>query len=118
VTALVRLATESDVAGQINQALSGGGKIQVRAGLTVGESLVTAMIARACAPRSSTNQRADLPQRGRNKQGRHDLRQMGLALVVDQRTRLPWRMFYMRARARIGRRSRSFSNRSVNTCWN
>jgi transposase len=164
VTALVRLARELDVAGQINRAISTGGEVQVRAGLTVGESLVTAMIARACAPRSkrafadwagttylpelmkfvaadltsqhfwdqmnvmpleklpeieqalvrevvrieqlqlqalaydttnfythiaSTNQRAELPQRGHNKQGRHDLRQMGLALVVDQLTQLP-----------------------------
>ena len=38
---------------------------------------------------ASTNQRAELPQRGHNKQGRHDLRQMGLALVVDQLTQLP-----------------------------
>jgi transposase len=38
---------------------------------------------------ASTNPRAELPQRGHNKQGRHDLRQMGLALVVDQRTQLP-----------------------------
>ena len=53
VTALVRLARELDVAGQINRAIiSAGGEVQVRAGLTVGESLVTAMIARACAPRS------------------------------------------------------------------
>jgi transposase len=164
VTALVRLARELDVAGQINRAISAAGEVQVRAGLTVGESLVTAMIARACAPRSkrafadwagttylpelmkftaadltsqhfwdqmnvvpleklpeieqalvrkvvrieqlqlqalaydttnfythiaSTNQRAELPQRGHNKQGRHDLRQMGLALVVDQLTQLP-----------------------------
>jgi transposase len=164
VTALFSLAQELDVTGQINRALSGGGEVQVRAGLTVGESLVTAMIARACAPRSkrafadwaatthlpelmkfaaadltsqhfwdqmnvmpleklaeiehalvrevvrieqlqlqalaydttnfythiaSTNQRAELPQRGHNKQGRHDLRQMGLALVVDQLTQLP-----------------------------
>jgi transposase len=164
VTALFNLALELDVAGQINRALSGGGDVQVRAGLTVGESLVTAMIARACAPRSkrafadwaattylpelmkfaavdltsqhfwdqmnvmppdklyeieqalvrdvvrieqlqlqalaydttnfythiaSTNPRAELPQRGHNKQGRHDLRQMGLALVVDQLTQLP-----------------------------
>src|ERR1700722_12610778 len=42
---------ELDVAGQINRALSGGGEVQVRAGLTVGESMVIAMIARACAPR-------------------------------------------------------------------
>jgi transposase len=164
VTALVRLATELDVAGQINRAVSPGGEVQIRAGLTVGESLVTAMIARACAPRSkrafadwagttylpelmkfaaadltsqhfwdqmnvmppdklpeieqalvrevvrieqlqlqalaydttnfythiaTTNLRAELPQRGHNKQGRHDLRQMGLALVVDQLTQLP-----------------------------
>ena len=164
VTALVRLAQELDVAGQINRALSSGGEVQVRAGLTVGESLVAAMIARACAPRSkrafadwagttylpelmkfaaadltsqhfwdqmnvmpldklpeieqalvrdvvrieqlqlralaydttnfythiaSTNLRAELPRRGHNKQGRHDLRQMGLALVVDQLTQLP-----------------------------
>jgi transposase len=164
VTALFSLARELDVAGQINRALSGGGEVQVRAGLTVGESMVIAMIARGCAPRSkrafadwaattylpqlmkfaaaaltsqhfwdqmnvmptdklpeieqalvrevvrieqlqlqalaydttnfythiaSTNQRAELPQRGHNKQGRHDLRQMGLALVVDQLTQLP-----------------------------
>jgi transposase len=164
VTALFSLAQELDVAGQINRALSGGGEVQVRAGLTVGESLVAAMIARGCAPRSkrafadwarttylpdlmkfaaanltsqhfwdqmnvmpldklqeieqavvrevvrieqlhlqalaydttnfythiaTTNQRAELPQRGHNKQGRHDLRQMGLALVVDQLTQLP-----------------------------
>ena len=164
VTALFSLARELDVAGQINRALGGAGEGQVRAGLTVGESLVTAMIARACAPRSkrafadwatttylpelmkfaaadltsqhfwdqmnvvprdklpeieqalvqevvrieqlqlralaydttnfythiaTTNLRAELPQRGHNKQGRHDLRQMGLALVVDQLTQLP-----------------------------
>jgi transposase len=38
---------------------------------------------------ASTNQRPELPQRGHNKQGRHDLRQLGLALVVDQDTQLP-----------------------------
>lgn len=38
---------------------------------------------------ASTNTRPELPQRGHNKQGRHDLRQLGLALVVDQITRLP-----------------------------
>lgn len=38
---------------------------------------------------ASTNERAELPQRGHNKQGRHDLRQLGLALVVDQNTQLP-----------------------------
>lgn len=38
---------------------------------------------------ASTNTRPELPQRGHNKQGRHDLRQLGLALVVDQQTQLP-----------------------------
>lgn len=38
---------------------------------------------------ASTNLRPQLPQRGHNKQGRHDLRQLGLALVVDQATQLP-----------------------------
>src|ERR1039457_3179640 len=38
---------------------------------------------------ASTNLRPELPQRGHNKQGRYDLRQMGLALVVDQDTQLP-----------------------------
>jgi transposase len=38
---------------------------------------------------ATTNMRPKLPQRGHNKQGRHDLRQMGLALVVDQDTQLP-----------------------------
>src|SRR5215472_7354349 len=38
---------------------------------------------------ATTNIRAQLPQRGHNKQGRHDLRQLGLALVVDQATQLP-----------------------------
>lgn len=38
---------------------------------------------------ASTNTRPKLPQRGHNKQGRHDLRQLGLALVVDQDTQLP-----------------------------
>jgi transposase len=164
VTALFGLARELDVAGLINSALSGGGEVRIRAGLTVGQTLVADMIARACAPRSkrafadwaattylpelmkfaaadltsqhfwdqmnvmpleklpeieralvckvvrteqlqlralaydttnfythiaSTNPRAELPQRGHNKQGRHDLRQMGLALVVDQVTQLP-----------------------------
>ena len=42
-----------------------------------------------CTHIASTNQRTELPQRGHNKQGRHDLRQMGLALVVDQLTQLP-----------------------------
>jgi transposase len=164
VTALHRLALELDVAGRINRALAPQGQAQVRDRQTVGESLVAAMIARACAPRSkraftdwakttylpelmqftaadltsqhfwdqmdavpvkklavieqdivremvrieqlelkmlaydttnfythiaSTNLRPKLPQRGHNKQGRHDLRQLGLALVVDQDTQLP-----------------------------
>ena len=164
VTALHRLARELDVAGRVNRAIAPDADVQIRDGLTVGESLLAAMIARACAPRSkrafadwakttylpalmnftaadltsqhfwdqmnvlpvdqltvieqglvrevarieqlhwkalaydttnfythiaSTNLRPELPQRGHNKQGRHDLRQMGLALVVDQETQLP-----------------------------
>jgi transposase len=165
VTALHSLAEELDLAGRINRAIvAPAGKAQVRDALTVGESLVAAMIGRACSPRSkrafadwakttylpelmhfvatdltsqhfwdqmnsvpvdklaaieqelvrevvrieqlqlqalaydttnfhthiaSTNLRPKLPQRGHNKQGRHDLRQMGLALVVDQVTQLP-----------------------------
>ena len=38
---------------------------------------------------ASTNSKPRLPQRGHNKQGRHDLRQLGLALVVDQASQLP-----------------------------
>ncbi len=38
---------------------------------------------------ATTNTKPRLPQRGHNKQGRHDLRQLGLALVVDQTTQLP-----------------------------
>jgi transposase len=38
---------------------------------------------------ASANRQPQLPQRGHNKQGRHDLRQLGLALVVDQATQLP-----------------------------
>src|SRR5260370_22432026 len=52
VTALHRLALEFDVAGRINRAIAPEGDAQVRDGLTVGASLVAAMIARACAPRS------------------------------------------------------------------
>src|SRR5450759_1014215 len=164
LTAIHHLAQELDLAGRINRAISPDGDVQVRDALTVGESLVAAMIARACAPRSkrafadwakttylpdlmhftssnltsqhfwdqmnalpveklaiieqelvrevvrieqlhlqalaydttnfythiaSTNLRPTLPPRGKNKQGRHDLRQMGLALVVDQVTQLP-----------------------------
>src|SRR5664279_2978755 len=164
VTAIHHLTQELDLAGRINRAISPDRDVQVRDTLTVGESLVAAMIARACAPRSkrafadwaktthlpdlmhftpselssqhfwdqmnavpveklalieqelvrevvrieqlqlralaydttnfythiaSANLRPKLPQRGKNKQGRHDLRQMGLALVVDQVTQLP-----------------------------
>jgi transposase len=164
VTAIHHLAQELDLAGRINRAISPDEEVQVRDALTVGESLVAAMIGRACAPRSkrafadwakathlpdlmrftasdltsqhfwdqmnavpveklavieqelvqevvrmeqlqlqalaydttnfythiaSANLRPKLPQRGKNKQGRHDLRQMGLALVVDQVTQLP-----------------------------
>ncbi len=164
VTALHHLAEEFDLAGRINRAISPDRNVQVRDACTVGESLVAAMIARACAPRSkrafadwakttylpdlmhftpadltsqhfwdqmhavpveklavieqelvqevvrseqlqlralaydttnfythiaSTNLRPELPQRGKNKQGRGDLRQLGLALVVDQVTQLP-----------------------------
>ena len=52
VTALFHLAQELNLAGLINRALCHAGEVQVRAGLSVGESLVTAMISRACAPRS------------------------------------------------------------------
>jgi transposase len=38
---------------------------------------------------ATTNLRTQLPERGHNKQGRHDLRQLGLALIVDQTTQLP-----------------------------
>jgi transposase len=164
VTALHQLVQEFDLAGRIDRAIAPDDEVQVRDALTVGQSLVAAMIARACAPRSkrafadwakttylpelmnfsapkltsqhfwdqmnavpvdrlavieqelvrevvrveqlqlkalaydttnfythiaSTNLRPKLPQRGHNKQGRYDLRQMGLALVVDQHTQLP-----------------------------
>jgi transposase len=164
VTALHQVVREFDLAGRIDRAVAPDGEVQVRDALTVGQSLVAAMIARACAPRSkrafadwakttylpelmnfsasnltsqhfwdqmnavpvdqlavieqglvrevvgveqlqlkalaydttnfythiaSTNLRPELPQRGHNKQGRYDLRQMGLALVVDQDTQLP-----------------------------
>jgi transposase len=38
---------------------------------------------------ASTNERAELPRRGHSKQGRHDLRQVGLALLTSRRYRLP-----------------------------
>jgi transposase len=37
----------------------------------------------------STNQRTKLPQRGHSKNGRHDLRQLGLALVVSEDGQIP-----------------------------
>lgn len=164
VTALYRLAGELDIAGRIDRAIRPDAPAQMRDGLSVGESLLAAIIARAAAPRSkrafaswaastclpelvgfraaalssqhfwdqmhalpvaclaaierdlvrdlvereqlrlralacdttnffthiaSTNRRSLLPERGHNKQGRHDLRQMGLALVVDQGSQLP-----------------------------
>lgn len=52
VTALHRLTNELGLAERINRAISPDRDVQVRDSLTVGESLVTAMIARACAPRS------------------------------------------------------------------
>ena len=52
---------------------------------------------------ATTNTRAQLPQRGYNKQGRHDLRQMGLALVVDQVSELPLaHALYEGARSEMG----------------
>lgn len=38
---------------------------------------------------ATTNSKPVLLQRGHNKQGRHDLRQFGLALIVDQSSQLP-----------------------------
>jgi transposase len=38
---------------------------------------------------ASANERAELPRRGHSKQGRHDLRQVGLALLTSRRYRLP-----------------------------
>src|SRR5258708_7116013 len=52
VTALHRLVQEFDLAGRIDRAITPDGEVQVRNALTVGQSLVAAMIARACAPRS------------------------------------------------------------------
>src|SRR5713226_43531 len=175
LTALYHLAQELDVIGKINAPLGRPDRVQKRDGLTVGESLLAAILARACAPRSKrafaawakttylpqlmgfsaealtsqhfwdqmdavpvetlsrmeqeivrevvrveqlsvqalaydttnfythiarTNTRPQLPQRGHNKQGRHDLRQLGLALVVDQSTQLPLaHMLYEGARS-------------------
>src|ERR1017187_7345695 len=52
VTAIHHLAQELDLAGRINRTISPDRDVQVRDALTVGESLVAAMIARACAPPS------------------------------------------------------------------
>jgi hypothetical protein len=52
VTAIHHLTQELDLAGRINRAVSPDEDVQVRDALTVGESLVAAMIGRACAPRS------------------------------------------------------------------
>lgn len=38
---------------------------------------------------ATTNQRADLPQRGHSKAKRHDLRQIGLALLVTRQFQIP-----------------------------
>jgi len=38
---------------------------------------------------ASTNERPRLPERGHNKQRRHDLRQLGLALVVSEEAHIP-----------------------------
>jgi len=38
---------------------------------------------------ASTNERARLPERGHNKQRRHDLRQLGLALLVSEEAQIP-----------------------------
>src|SRR3990170_124478 len=49
----------------------------------------------------STNARPTLPRRGHNKQKRHDLRQLGLALVVSREGQLPlFHLLYDRGRAR------------------
>jgi len=37
----------------------------------------------------STNKRCDIPQRGKNKQKRYDLRQIGMALLVSRKHQLP-----------------------------
>src|ERR1035441_4897344 len=52
VTALHQVVREFDLAGRIDRAVAPDGEVQVRDALTVGQSLVAAMIASACAPRS------------------------------------------------------------------
>jgi len=44
---------------------------------------------------ASDNSRCDLPQRGKNKQKRSDLRQVGLALLVSRQAKIPlWHQVY------------------------
>ena len=44
---------------------------------------------------ASDNSRCDLPQRGKNKQKRSDLRQIGLGLLVSRRAKIPlWHQVY------------------------
>lgn len=164
VDALAALAKELGVAESIDNAITtAGGQNQVRDGLSVGQSLLIAAIARVCHPSSkraiapwsaktslperfgveardltsqhfwdqmnamplaaissaeeeivaaalrgetvsgtvaydttnfhthidTTNDRCKLPCRGHNKQRRHDLRQLSLALVVDEKSEVP-----------------------------
>src|ERR1017187_3194763 len=49
-TAPPQVVREFDLAGRIDRAVAPDGEVQVRDALTVGQSLVAAMIARACAP--------------------------------------------------------------------
>lgn len=65
---------------------------------------------------ATTNARPQLPQRGHNKQGRHNLRQLGLALVVDQRSQLPRPTCCTSARARTCGRLPSSSSRCAHGC--
>ena len=178
VDAAFALAREFDLAGAINEAVAeAGGSMQVRDGLTIGESLVAAAIARLIHPSSkraiaawaaqttlperlgvpaaaltsqhfwdqmdavplgaipraeeaivrrvlaaesvspgllaydttnfftyidTANARATLAQRGHNKAGRHDLRQLGLALVVSEDGQIPLgHVLYEGARADV-----------------
>jgi transposase len=165
VDALWALSGELDVVGHIDRAIdSAGARLQHRDGLSVGQSLLAAAIARLCHPASkrafaewaatttlprhlkadpqaltsqhfwdqmnampaeaivlaeeavvaaavatgiraqgviaydttnffthidTTNGRVQLAQRGHNKQRRHDLRQLGLALVVSEEGQIP-----------------------------
>jgi transposase len=165
VDALYGIAREFEVAGAIDRAIeAAGGRAQVRDGLTVGESLLVASVARCCRPSSkraiaewaegtslsarigvrtepltsqhfwdqmeavplgavsaaeeavvgralaaekvatgllaydtsnffthidTTNARTALAQRGHSKDGRHNLRQLGLALVVSEEGQIP-----------------------------